>query len=578
MSGLRSPDIGPIVGHTTAHSCRLWVRGIAPSDDGVDLSASLRTVGLVAVVEDNGMPCRLAGSPPRAHAFYFRLHREFDRTGTFELGAEQGLGAKDGVAPLGQPDGVVPLAPDTRYRVRVATLTLDDTTPDVESLSDSEIVARLPDIGGMSNLLASLEGAHCEAEFTTFPEQPSARLDFLLGSCRYPGTLWKTKESDRIFGPMQQHLRPRGSRAAARFSLLVGDQIYADQYSRYLPIGRADTFAEFQERYRTAFGSPLARRFLRQAPVYMILDDHEIEDNWHRDRLSAKRELFNVAIGAYMSYQWSHGPRSFGRHLHYHFDCGGYPFFVCDTRTHRTYGREGRVMDNHLLGRPSIDPLHPSQLDLLLQWLSDRQARRGAVPKFIVTSTVFAPSPLDERLDPSLDGHDDQAAVDLARTNLSRRADSDSWSGFPTTRKALIEHIVTAGIDNVIFLSGDVHCANIAEMHVEEEGGGGGQRLYDITSSALYWPFFWADGDPNGFVHDSRVAGQRDGFPLFDGAMTLHYRAYGFYQQENFCRLEVDRQRHRLRVRVLDRDGHEVKVAGPNGQTVAYNDLELSPW
>ncbi|MFP3441922.1 hypothetical protein R0K18_29735, partial [Pantoea sp. SIMBA_133] len=88
--------------------------------------------------------------------------------------------------------------------------------------------------------------------------------------------------------------------------------------------------------------------------------------------------------------------------------------------------------------------------------------------------------------------------------------------GFPATRKALVEHIVEAGIDNVIFLSGDVHCANIAEM-VVEGGGGEPRRLYDVTSSALYWPFFWADGDPNGFVHDSRLPGQVDGFPLFDG-------------------------------------------------------------
>jgi hypothetical protein len=27
---------------------------------------------------------------------------------------------------------------------------------------------------------------------------------------------------------------------------------------------------------------------------------------------------------------------------------------------------------------------------------------------------------------------------------------------------------------------------------------------YDITSSALYWPFPFADGDPNNHVHDSR--------------------------------------------------------------------------
>ena len=45
--------------------------------------------------------------------------------------------------------------------------------------------------------------------------------------------------------------------------------------------------------------------------------------------------LFNIAIGAYMSYQWSHGPRTWDEMLYYQFECGGYPFFVLDTRTQR---------------------------------------------------------------------------------------------------------------------------------------------------------------------------------------------------------------------------------------------------
>jgi hypothetical protein len=60
----------------------------------------------------------------------------------------------------------------------------------------------------------------------------------------------------------------------------LGDQIYADELNRMLPIGRADTETEFQERYSTAFSSPNMRRLLRSVPNYMILDDHEIEDNW----------------------------------------------------------------------------------------------------------------------------------------------------------------------------------------------------------------------------------------------------------------------------------------------------------
>src|SRR4029077_15320503 len=137
----------------------------------------------------------------------------------------------------------------------------------------------------------------------------------------------------------------------ARLVLMVCDQIYADEFKRMLPIGRADTEAEFQERYVTAFSSTNMRRLLRTAPNYMILDDHEIEDNWTQDRLRSNSRLFNLAIGAYMSYQWSHGPRTFGRRLYYSFDASGYPFFVLDTRTQR-YKDDiaDDLTDNHMIG------------------------------------------------------------------------------------------------------------------------------------------------------------------------------------------------------------------------------------
>ncbi len=103
------------------------------------------------------------------------------------------------------------------------------------------------------------------------------------------------------------------------------DEIYADMLNRHIPIGLADTFEEFQERYHSAFGSPRMRRLLRQLPTYMILDDHEIEDNWTQDRIHSREKLllFNIAITAYASYHWSHGPRNYGRYLYYSYECAG---------------------------------------------------------------------------------------------------------------------------------------------------------------------------------------------------------------------------------------------------------------
>ena len=51
---------------------------------------------------------------------------------------------------------------------------------------------------------------------------------------------------------------------------MVGDQIYADVLNKNIPVLRADTYEEFQERYMTAFGAPNLRRLLRMARPCMI--------------------------------------------------------------------------------------------------------------------------------------------------------------------------------------------------------------------------------------------------------------------------------------------------------------------
>src|SRR3546814_18501449 len=131
---------------------------------------------------------------------------------------------------------------------------------------------------------------------------------------------------------------------------MAGDQIYADMLNRHVPLGLADTFEEFQERYHTAFGSRNMRRLLSRVPTYMILDDHEIEDNWTQDRLgkAVSRKVFHLALGAYMSYPWSHRPRTYQTRPYYEFESNALPFFVPPTPTQRFI--------HHLIGNPPENP------------------------------------------------------------------------------------------------------------------------------------------------------------------------------------------------------------------------------
>ena len=561
MTILRPPGLGPLIGHTTPTTCRIWMRADDPSDEKTDLDENRRTVGVIGL---------LAGDKI-GEAHYFRLPREYDRTGVFCLGQDVDLGQHPNDVALLPPDQQtapatpVPLKPDTGYTVCCGSLTIDDPFPNDLSLSDARLSKYLPPIEQVKNELKALDPAKARATFRTPAKVagPAPTLAFLLGSCRYPGLLWKIKEADRIFGPMTNHLAGAAANLPrASFTLMVGDQIYGDELNRNIPLLRADTYAEFQKRYVEAFEATNMRRLLSMAPTYMILDDHEIEDNWSQDRVqqsTSSAHLFNVAISAYMNYQWSHSPRNFGRLFYYRFDWSGYPFFVLDTRTQR-YKTKARLAENHLLGKPSLDPVHPSQLDQLLTWLTEQQAK-GDAPKFIVSSSVFVPNAMDERSAPEVD--------------QNKLLDSDSWPSFPATRKRLLQHIVDNKIQNVVFLSGDIHCSNVAQMSFDGSPDAQKLRAFSITSSAFYWPFPFADGDPNGYVHDSKAAGQLDSFKLDRG--TMDYKAWAFTQDDNFCRIDIDQPTATITVRPYDKLGRPLNV-GLKAAPVTATELKLAPW
>ena len=518
---LRTPSLGPIVGHTTTTTVRVWMRGSDETDG--------RTVG-VAVL------CDAKGRPKKDTAQYVRLHREHDRTGTVDF------------------DG---LEAGTAYSVRLGSLTLD-STDDMEHVETDDLEEKLPAAAAWIDELKALPEEESLAEFTTFPADEGAGLSFIFGSCRYPGLLWAAKKADRIYGSILQKFQAGGD-APPRFLLMVGDQIYADKMNRAIPLGRADSPSEFHERYVTAFGSPNMRHLLRTVPTYMILDDHEIEDNWVQGRIKNhdKRNLFQTAISAYMSYQWIHSPRNFdkngpaedenqGRRLFYSFECGGYPFFVMDSRTQRIRDDDDYVTeDNHLLGYPSkpTAPGYQGQINILCDWLVEQQKKNGNRPKFIVSPSVFVPNGIETAGAP-----DDQKAN-------RKKCEDDSWAAFPVTRRQLLQTIVRENIQNVIFLSGDVHCSNLATISfVDKNKGTLPLRAYSITSSAFYWPWTFADGDPLSFVHDS--AGEGDNFSINDDNddLVMTYRASQFEQEDNYT--QVDVQPGKIVTQNFDSEGH----------------------
>jgi alkaline phosphatase D len=58
----------------------------------------------------------------------------------------------------------------------------------------------------------------------------------------------------------------------------------------------------------------------------------------------------------------------------------------------------------------------------------------------------------------------------------------------------------------------------------------------------------------------------------------MHYRSFGYTQEDNFTRLDVDRKAATLTIRVFDSGGDVVKVDAPDGSKTEQNVLRLERW
>ena len=351
------------------------------------------------------------------------------------------------------------------YDIKIGSIEL--SKEELNNTSDEELKNKI----NMSQEIETLK-------VKTMPDVSfSDKTTIVLISCHYPEPLGK---SDKMFKLMMDILDNKETNNTPLICH-VGDQIYADQLNRHIPLRRADTADEFKTLYENKYNGKYFSQFIKKYPSIMTLDDHEIEDNWSMDRISKNnliginpRDLFSMAINAYKLYQASHSPlyeNLENSRLWYTFNIGIYPFFVLDTRTERF------AKDGHLLGKPNMPN---RQIDRLCSWLKNLSRE---VPKFIISSVIFVPVTHDDATSPK---------------------SSDNWSGFPTTREHLLKFIVDNDIQKVIFLSGDVHNSLGVTITLEPTSKTINPiKMYQIISSPVYWPFPFADGDLSNYILDS---------------------------------------------------------------------------
>ena len=457
------PTVGPILGFTTHDQARLFLRGV-DERHGTELR---RCFGVVR--------WKRASSNTWSKPLYNKLSPNFDMTGVFAL---QGLSKA------------------TKYDYQAGWFFAEAELDKIQGLDEKLLEWADPDNkNGWS--------------FTTGTPDPNAARSYIVGSCRYLlrlfGGSWFDDRGDKAFRSVLEQIEEKGM--PVHGLLMVGDQIYADDLNFLAPDARMD---EFLQRYRTAFSQEHIRKLMSQVPTYMILDDHEIEDNWPSKASTEDRvTLYPHAIHSYQIYQCSHSPLfeadDKGRidgtltHFWYNFTDGCADWFVMDSRTER------------LLTPTRLQMINDVQLKGLLSWLSDGSGR----VKFVVTSVPFFP--------------------DL------RSESSDKWTAFAAQREAILECIRSKKIRKVIFVSGDVHCSFSSLLTLSSDPD---FAVNTIVSSSFFWPYpHTSEAD---FVFDSPLKGTGE-------RQYVSKRTSPVVTTDNFARIDADPTE--VRVTFFERKG-----------------------
>lgn len=450
---IQLPKVGPIVGYTSADQVRIWLRGdFQPAPDGYR-----RCFGAVRIAEYKEKIEEKDWGDPK----YAKLPPYFDMTGVCVM---QGL------------------KPDTEYAYQAGWFFAET---ELENLDNTQQLV-------WTDARTS--------RFRTGTDSAKRSRSYVVGSCRYllklfGGTIFDER-GDKVFWSVLDQI-DKGHRPVDAL-VMVGDQIYADDLNFLAP---DTTLDQFFERYRNAFSRPYVAELMRRVPTYMVLDDHEIEDNWP-SKASDKDwvTLYPNAIHAYQVYQCSHSPlfetdkdaRITGTpdKFWYAFRDGCCDWFVMDSRTERKWDDvpERRRM------------VKRTQMDALKKWLGDGSGRA----KMIVTSVPFFP--------------------DLESDS------EDKWGGFSLERTEILDFIFEKKIRKVVFLSGDVHCSFSAELTSPNDAA---FKVISIVSSSFFWPYpHMDDGD---FVLSGALKSESPNAYKVGNSSKV-------YATDNFSRITVDEQ------------------------------------
>src|SRR5436190_2179256 len=444
--------LGPFLGHVTANSIEIWLH-----------------------LESN------------REQIYVSLH-EADVTGPTVATGQLTLRKQEFFTDTVTIDG---LRPDTRYFYKLWTDPARSLPLDLDGLTESDL------------------------KFRTLSEDANAQIDFLLMSCHNPSVSGADGfDGHAVWADLPQIISGESNRSV-RFALLVGDQVYADDWEkRGLSEPDADRrMRHYLSAYRQSWSNIHYRRVMCSLPAVMMWDDHDITDGWGSrvDSYVGKtsefkpewKRLFETASRAFSLMQARRNPPALapdpkdGRD--FCFRIGPWGFVFMDLRTNRNL-RERRI-------------LNPDQADRIRNWVEANRSEMHTV--FVASSVVFSHgSPVIEDFtlswwpyvmklvallaDFSKWGKGLQTKFDKSLGDISDDI-KDSWGSKENASQTdlVLDHLFAVQNDQerplgVIILSGDIHTAGYANIYSSDPAHAGRSSIPHITSSPIaYSPFHW---------------------------------------------------------------------------------------
>lgn len=333
-------------------------------------------------------------------------------------------------------------------------------------------------------------------------QQGSTRLAF--GSCQYPGGFVDESVAYDSYRELWQRLHATDD--PPRFLVLTGDQVYVDATAGLFDPSQHD--GRYVLPYQRWLRARSVRNPLRQLHSFMLLDDHEIEDNWEPPDKTDPEPAFR----SYLKYQQYEEPDNLPPHWFFDFVFDDLPFFMLDTRSRRSK-RTFNTIDTASI----LDTGPDLQLNMLTAWMNV-QAPPG--PKFVISPSMVLPR----------------------HRNVARWDDpigafqSDGWDGYPASLHAVLAAAAEATADRIVFLSGDEHHGCVATITVTNDNTGVEKTLYSIHSPGLYTPFPFA----NSLAEDWLAESDRE-FQV--GSTTYRYTVtYTAYPGNGFVLANIEEQ------------------------------------